>query len=69
MGKCEIVCHQWTFEIQINWDHWSWEVRKEGAERTVLKGNLMTGTLSSGAYVTTVCYDRSTQRVNSLDIH
>jgi hypothetical protein len=38
-----------------------------GAEGRLL-GDLITGTLSSGAYIMTICYDGSIQRVNTLDI-
>ena len=40
----------------------------EGEASMVLKGDLMAGTLSSGAYIMTICYDKSIQRMNSLDI-
>src|SRR6266566_797588 len=41
---------------------------KVGVAARVWCEDLKTGTLSSGAYVITLYYDRSIQRVNSLDI-
>jgi len=67
-----IVCHQRAFEILIYWGQRAREARKRGEAAVVLEyarwEDLMTGKLSSGAYIVIVCYDRSIERVNSLDI-
>ena len=74
VGIYEIICHQWAFEIPIYWGQRAREARKREEAAVVLDyghyggEDLMTGKLSSGAYIITLCYDRSIQRVNFLDI-
>jgi hypothetical protein len=69
VGMCEIVCHQRAFEIQIDWGQRVREARKRGEAAVVLWWeDLVTGKLSNGAYIMTLCYEKPLQRVNFLDI-
>ena len=70
----EIVCHQRAFRVPMI--HGGWELKrwrdedKVGMTARVVRWreNLTTGTISRGAYIVTLCYNRPMKRVNTLDI-
>jgi hypothetical protein len=67
VGIYEIVCHQRAFEIPIYWGRRAREARKRGEAAVVLEYGQED--FERGLYyITTLCYERSIQKVNSLDI-
>jgi hypothetical protein len=81
IGTCKIVCHQLAFEIQISRfiginepGRLGNDLRgSSGGDRGARVWSLswedpMMGNLLRGTYIMAVSYDRSIQRVDSLDI-
>ena len=78
VGMCKIVCHLRAFEIPIYWGQRAREARKRGEAAVVLEyasghyGGIVGrpddgDDFERGLYIT-LCYERSIQRVVSLDI-